>query len=96
MNSSTVSRLAALLRQLVAILAAVEGSTSVLGSLPVSVRTALVAVGGILLSIEHAVAGVTSGAPVLVNTGATLPAPAPVPPPARTVKVGDETYALVK
>lgn len=49
------SRIAAVVRQMAAIAAVVIGSLSDL-NLPVSVRTVLVAAGGVLLTVEHLVA----------------------------------------
>ena len=68
-----LNRVSAVLRQMAAIASMVVGAVAP-GGLPASVRAPLVAVGGILLAVEHLVAGITT-----TTTTASKPA-APAAP----------------
>ena len=68
----TIARLTAILRQAAAIAAIVLGAIPQL-DLPTSVRVPLITAGGIVLAIEHYLAG---------NTPTTPAPPAPPAPPA--------------
>lgn len=79
-----LNRLASVLRQLAAVASTVIGALGT-GGLPAGVRAALVAGGGILLTAEHLISGLSTVAGgSSATTSTTQPSPAPQPAPAAT------------